>query len=146
MFLFVSDVFKPLNDLASVFPQIYFDKILWNSITLSSVNFLIRSSSFWVGFSQRALRLLKKCGLWSFKVIKQLFLPFTNHRLFISFFSIIFFPSALTLLPILSGIFFFVDVIASVVTLLYLSVSIWYIFDVLSATTKIFFDFLKAQR
>ena len=84
--------------------------------------------------------------MWPFKVIKQLFLPFSNNCLTISLFPIIFFPSALTLLLILSGIFFFVDVIASVVNLLYLSVLIWYIFDVLLAKTKGFFDLFKAWR
>ena len=77
------------------------------------------------------------CG----KVIKQLFLPFTNNRLTTALFSTIFFPSALTLLLILSGIFLYVvDVVGSVVNFLYLSVSIWYIFDVLSAKTKNFFS------
>ena len=80
------------------------------------------------------------CG----KVIKQLFLPFTNNRLTNSLFSTIFFPSALTLLLILSVIFLYVDVVASVVNLLYLSVLIWYIFDILSAKKKSFFDFFKA--
>ena len=78
------------------------------------------------------------------KVIKQLFLPFTNNRLTTSLFSTVFFPSALTLLLILSGIFLHVDVVALVVSLLHLSVSIWYILDVLSAKTKSFFDFFKA--
>ena len=32
LFLFVSDVFKSLNDLASFFPLIYFDSISWASI------------------------------------------------------------------------------------------------------------------
>ena len=81
------------------------------------------------------------CGLG----IKQLFLPFTNNRLTTSLFSTIFFPSALTLLLILSGIFLYVDVVASVVNLLYLSISIWYIFDVLSAKTKSFLTFLKYE-
>ena len=80
------------------------------------------------------------CG----KVIKQLFLPFTNNRLTNSLFSTIFFPSALTLLLILSVISFYVDVVASVINLLYLSVSIWYILDALSAKKKSFFDFFKA--
>ena len=64
----------------------------------------------------------------SFKVIKQLFLQFTNNWLTTYFFSIILFPFALTLLLILSGIFLFVDMIALVVNLLYLSFSIWHIF------------------
>ena len=64
-------------------------------------------------------------------MIKQLFLPFTNNRLATSLFTTIFFRSALTLLLILFGIFFYVDVIASVVNLLYFSVSIWYIFAIL---------------
>ena len=98
---------------------------------------------FTLGFT---LGLFKKCGLWYFKVIKQLFLPFTNNRLTISLFSIIFFASALTLFLILLRIFVFVDLIALVVNLLYLSVSIWYKFDVLSAPTKIFFDFFKVWR
>ena len=55
------------------------------------------------------------CG----KVIKPLFLPFTNNRLATSLFATIFFPSALTLLLILSGIFLYVDVVASVVNLVY---------------------------
>ena len=80
------------------------------------------------------------CG----KVIKQLFLSFTNNRLTTSLFSTIFFPSALTLLLILSGIFLYVDVVGSVVNLLYMFVSICYIFDILSAKTKSFFDFFKA--
>ena len=82
------------------------------------------------------------CG----KVIKQLFLPFTNNQLTTSLCFTIFFPSALTLLLILLGIFLYVDVVASVVNLLYLSVSIWYIFDVLFAKTRSFFDFFKAWR
>ena len=125
MLLFVSDVFTPLNDLASVFPQIYFIYISWNSIVLSNMDFLILSSSFWSRFSQRTSGLFKKCGLWSFNVIKQMFLLFRNNWLTISLFSIIFFPSALIMLLIFSGIFLFVDVIALIVDLLHFSVLIY---------------------
>ena len=99
-------------------------------LPLSNMDLLILSNWFWAGFSDRILGLFKKCRLWSFKVIKQLFLPFTNNRLTTSLFSTIFFPSALTLLLILSGIFCTLT--------LYLSVSIWYILDVLTAKTKSF--------
>ena len=110
---------------------------------LSNIDLMIMSSLFWAGFSWGTFGLFKKCGLWSFKVIKQLFLPFTNNRLTTSLFSIIFFPSALTLLLILPGIFLYVDVIVSVVNLMYLSVSISYIFDVLSAKRRTFLTSLK---
>ena len=75
------------------------------------------------------------------KVVKQLFKPSTNIRLTTFWFCIIFFPSALTLLLILSGIFLFVDVTASVFSLGWSSFSIWHIFDVLSAKSKSFFYF-----
>ena len=79
--------------------------------------------------------------MWSFKVIKQLFPSFTSIWLTTSLFSNIFFPSALTLLIILSEIFLYVKVIASVFNLLYSSLLILDIFDALSAKTKNFFDF-----
>ena len=105
------------------------------------MDLLILSSSFSAEFSKLTLGLFKKFGLWSFKVIKQLFVLFTDIRSTSSLFSIIFFPSALTLLLILSRIFLYVNVIVSKVDLLYLSFSIWYIFDVLS--TKRQFNVLK---
>ena len=81
--------------------------------------------------------LFKKCRLWSFKVIKQLFLLVTNNPLTTSLFSTIFFPSALTLLLTLAGIFLYVDVV-------FICLDLVYIFHVLFAKTKSFFDFLKA--
>ena len=114
---------------------------------LSDIDQLILPRSFLAGFSQQVLRLFKKRGLWFFKVIKQLFLLFTKNWLTTSLFSIIFFPSALTLMLILPRIFLYVDVITSAVNFLYLCVLIWYIFIyVLSAKTKRFFDFFKAWR
>ena len=113
---------------------------------LSNMNLLILQSSFLAGFSLRTLEMFKKFGLWSFTVIKQLFLRFTKNRWTTSLFSIIFFTSALTLFLNLSGNFLYVDVIGRVVNLLYLSFSIWYIFDVLSPKTKSFFDFFIAWR
>ena len=59
-FLFDSDVLKPFNDLA-------INLILF---ILSNMDLL---SSFLAGFGKQTLGLLKKFGLWSFKVIKQLF-------------------------------------------------------------------------
>ena len=123
-----------------------FTVIKFRGLVPSSMDLLILSSSFWAGFSYGTLGLFKKCGLWSFKVIEQLLLPFTNNRLTTSLFSTIFCSSTLTLLLSLWEIFLYVDVIASVVNLLYWSVSIWYIFDVLSTKTKRLFIFLKAWR
>ena len=119
-----------------------FTLIKFCGLVLSNMDLLILSSSFGLGLVRELWGCLKDvvCG----KVIKQLFLPFTNNRLTTSLFSTIFFPSALTLLLILSGIFLYVDVVASVVNLLYLSVSIWYNFDVLYAKTKSFLNFFKA--
>ena len=81
-----------------------FTLIKFRELVLCNMNLKILSISFWAGFSWRTLGLFRKCGLWYFKVIKQLFLPFTNNRLTTSLYSTIFFPSALTLLLILSVI------------------------------------------
>ena len=94
---------------------------------LSNVDLLILPSSFLAGFSKRNMGLLKNFGLWSFKRIKQLFLPFRNIRLTAFLFLLFMFSSALTLLLILSGIFLYVDVIVSVVNLLYSSLSLVYV-------------------
>ena len=82
------------------------------------MDLLILPSLLLARFSNPTLGLFKKFDLWSFKAIKQLLLPFANTRLTTSLFSIIIFPSALTLLLILLGISLCVEVIASVVNLL----------------------------
>ena len=124
MFLFVSDYYKPVNDITSFFHWFDFIKFWRIAFIASNVNLLILSILFLAGF-----------GKWqkSLKVKKQLLLPFTNIRFTASWLCIIFVPSLL-----------YVDVTASVVKLLYSSFSIWYIFDFLSAKSKSFFDLFIA--
>ena len=88
---------------------------------LSNIDLLILSSLLLAGFSQQTLGLFKKLALCSFKVIQQLFLPFAYVRFTTSLFATTFFPSTLTLLLILSGIFLYVDVIELLVNSLYSS-------------------------
>ena len=46
--------------------------------TLSSATLLILPRSFYAGFNRLVLGLFKKFGLWSFRVMKQLFLQLIN--------------------------------------------------------------------
>ena len=70
-----------------------------------NANVLILLSLLLTWFGKRTFGLFKRFGLQSFKVIKQLFLQFPNIRLTNPLLCIIFFPSTLTLLLMLSGIF-----------------------------------------
>ena len=90
---------------------------------LSSIALLILPSSFFAGFSRRVFGLFKKFSLWSFMVIKQLFLPLIKILVNAVFSSIVLLLSVLILSFILSGTFLLVDVTASVVTFLYSYVS-----------------------
>ena len=90
---------------------------------LSSIALLILPSSFFAGFSRRVFGLFKKFSLWSFMVIKQLFLPLIKILFNAVLSSIILLLSVLILSFILSGTFLLVDVTASVVTFLYSYVS-----------------------
>ena len=74
---------------------------------------------FLLGLTDQFLGLLKKFGLWSFRVMKQLFLPSINILFNEVLFSIILLPSALILLFTLSGTFN-VNGTASVVDFSYL--------------------------
>ena len=90
---------------------------------LSSIALLILPSSFFAGFSRRVFGLFKKFSLWSFMVIKQLFLPLIKILVNAVFSSIVLLLSVLILSFILSGTFLLVDVTASVVNFLYSYVS-----------------------
>ena len=90
----------------------------------------------------------KKFSLWSFKVTKQLAIPFTStlSSIFASLSYLI--PSRFILLSVSLSDFLYVVVTAFCNRWRYSSFSSWYIFDVLSAKVNVFFDertFLKSS-
>ena len=77
---------------------IKFSKLIF---ILSNMDLRILPSLFLAGFSKWTSGLNKKFGFWSFKVIKQLLVPFTNIQLTTSLFLVIFFSSEIILLGII---------------------------------------------
>ena len=128
--------------LAVFFHWLMFKLVYKRLLILSSIALLILPNSFFAGLISRTVELFKKFSLWSFKVIKQLFLLLTSIRsnIYLSAFSIICFPLMSILFLMLLFVFLCVDVIAFFRILTYSSLVNRYMLDDLSAKVKVLSD------
>ena len=77
---------------------------------VSKIALLIRPNSFFAGFMSLTVGFLLKFSLWSFRVLKLLFSPFTSNRFSTSLFYKICFPSTLIYLFMLLLAFLYFEV------------------------------------
>ena len=105
----------PLNQSITVFVFLHWFKPIASRMFLfvvSKIALLIRPNSFSVGFMSLTVGFLLKFSLWSFRVIKLLFSPFTSNRFSTSLFYKICFPSTLIYFFLLLLAFLYFEVMA----------------------------------
>ena len=105
----------PLNQSITAFVFLHWFKPITSRMFLfvaPKIALLIRPNSFFAGFMSLNVGFLLKFSLWSFRVIKLLFSPFTSNRFSTSLFYKICFPSTLIYFFMLLLAFLYFEVMA----------------------------------
>ena len=127
----------------SITPAVFFHSFtfnIWHSLEFiwSRIWLLVLPISFLAGLMSLVVGWFEKLALWSFKVIKQLAVPFTSTLSCIFFYLAYLIPSKFILLSVSLMDFLYLVVTAFCNRRRY-SFSSQYIFDVLSAKVNVFF-------
>ena len=129
----------------SITPAVFFHSFtfnIWHSLEFiwSRIWLLVLPISFLAGLMSLVVGWFEKLALWSFKVIKQLAVPFTSTLSCIFFYLAYLIPSKFILLSVSLMDFLYLVVTAFCNRRRYSSFSSRYIFDVLSAKVNVFFS------
>ena len=128
----------------SITPAVFFYSFtfnIWHSLEFiwSRIWLLVLPISFLAGLMSLVVGWFEKLALWSFKVIKQLAVPFTSTLSYIFFYLAYLIPSQFILLSVSLMDFLHLVVTAFCNRRRYSSFSSRYISDVLSAKLNVFF-------